>query len=127
MKKCYVFVHRGVKGSYTGIQALHAAVRLVSQNQDHPDIKAWADEFETVVILDGGNSSNMRTIYSLLTFADNPSATFRETDMDNLVTAIAYVPSEVEYMDIENIKLNGIGNLSSSIVDVIANSKTHRG
>ncbi|ADQ53066.1 conserved hypothetical protein [Aeromonas phage 65] len=126
--KGYVFVHRGLSGMYAGIQAAHAMIRLVHNQYANPDMIDWVTVHETLVILDGGNSQNMDQISGILSGADNSMEYFREPDMDNMMTAIAYVPSADEASEIEFFKTNdGIGDSDNPVVNLLLKSRTHKG
>ncbi|UYD59353.1 hypothetical protein HPMBJEAJ_00254 [Aeromonas phage avDM6] len=126
--KGYIFVHRGLSGMYAGIQAAHAMIRLVHNQYANPDMIDWVTVHETLVILDGGNSQNMDQIVGILSGADNSMGYFREPDMDNMMTAIAYVPSADEASEIEFFKTNDqIGESSNPVVNLLLKSRTHKG
>lgn len=124
--KAYVFVNRYLSGVQVGIQAAHALVRLGVDNSDN-DFYDWATEHETIVVLNGGSSSNMKNILNILSGGDNRVEYFREPDMDDMITAIAYVPSKKEFNQIEELRLIPYTNDVSDVVYLISSSHTHRG
>ena len=126
--KGYIFVHRGLSGMYAGIQAAHAMIRLVHNQYANPDMIDWVTVHETLVILDGGNYENMDRICGILGGADNSMEYFREPDMGNMITAIAYVPSADEASEIEFFKTNDqLGESSNPVVNLLLKSRTHKG
>lgn len=124
----YVFVHRSVSGKYAGIQAAHAMIRLVHWQYANPSMISWVKDYETLVLLDGGNSDNMKNISNILCGADNAMESFQESDMDGMTTAIAYVPSEDEMNAVWFHKANKeLGGSSNPVVNLLLNSRSHRG
>lgn len=126
-RRGYVFVHRGISGIYAGIQLAHALARLVHDQYANTDMIEWIQNHETLVALDGGNSDNMNQIMGILYGADNVFASFNEPDMNNMVTAIAYVPSEDEMLDIEFYKNNKELIPTNPVIDLLIKTRTHKG
>jgi hypothetical protein len=100
--KLYFFVHSYINGIRAGIQATHAAKTILRKHlgnlnpartvtQAH-QVEKWADKDETVILLEGGVTSEMNRVKRLVSKTTTlPWAVFREPDCGNMVTAIAVV------------------------------------
>ena len=114
--RLYVFVNKGMSGIQAGIQALHAATKLVAQTSDEFEyINDWALKHQTTCVLDGGDHASLLTIRSHLIddcgLWDEEVSIFREETFNDSVTAVAIVADTkvCEYMvEFKSIKRNGI-------------------
>lgn len=127
MKKCYIFVHRSLSGIYAGIQAAHAVAEHVYDYHGSDSVIHWTNHHKTMVVLDGGNSKNMERVLETLGWGDEGVSYFREPDMDNMITAIVYIPSDDEMNDIEAAKESDYSCMEGGIIDLLVNSRTHKG
>lgn len=101
--KMYVLCHQWLSPLQKGLQGAHAIVSLVYNNQDNKEFmesfNTWADQYETMVFLNGGNTKNLREMYQL-TYNTFPTATFGmiftedEESLNNSPTAVAILVSE---------------------------------
>lgn len=108
--KAYTFVHSYVCGIQVGIQAGHALVELMNQDEDpgQPHTSQWASHHKTFVWLDGGGSSSMLDLVDNIADSRLVFASFRESEMmsnpddpldDGMLTAVSVV-LPTEYCDI---------------------------
>lgn len=100
--RCYVFVHSFLGSIHKGVQAAHAVAELVQKYHHEGSDKQtfavgeWVRDDKTLLILEGGNSANMRQIEQLAIKSHLPYAAFREDDdtLDCILTAVAVVVCE---------------------------------
>lgn len=93
--KGYAFVNRYCVGIQAGIQAAHALLRLsTSENRD--DFNDWMNDSETIVCLSAASHEHLLSISeTLLEFnAVEDVSVFRESALNNAVTAVAFIGSE---------------------------------
>ena len=97
-QRLYVLVLRTLSSMQKGIQALHAAVEF--SNVFHGDLcyQRWSRQDKTVVVLDGGTSNatsqrkdTLDAYLRELTARNIPVAGFYETDLNNALTAVAFL------------------------------------
>ena len=111
--RMYVLVNSSLGPINKGIQALHA---VVEYGIEHPteEYQQWATEDKTVIVLDGGTSNSdiesmdSHTVISYVGDIENfgkilverfgiKIAQFREIDLNNCLTAIAFIINEKIY------------------------------
>lgn len=98
--RCYVFVHSFLGPIHKGVQAAHAVAELVHRYDDVEDpnyhVSKWVSNDKTLLLLEGGNSANLRQILELAEKSHLPYAEFREDDetLDCILTAVAVVVCE---------------------------------
>ena len=107
--RLYGFVMYNLSGIQKGIQFGHAAVeysRYAMNGIDgYKQYAEFADNHKTFILLDGGSSNDMQ--YRLLELDDLeiPNAVFHEPDLNNSLSAIAFILPE----DVYGIDLNDPG------------------
>lgn len=99
--RMYVLVNRSLSPIQKGIQALHAVVEY-GQKYQTPEYKKWAKNDKTVIILDGGTSNSnengeMEKALLKLKELKYKFSEFREPDINNCLTAIAFIVDERIY------------------------------
>jgi hypothetical protein len=100
-----------LSGIQKGIQFGHAAVeysRLAAEHEAYVDYFEFADNHKTFILLDGGGSNDMQ--YRLLELDDLeiPNAVFHEPDLNNSLSAIAFIlPEDVYGIDLNNPGVEG--------------------
>ncbi len=136
-KRMYILVNRSLSQMQKGIQTLHAVVEYGLQFPT-TEYFEWANEYKTVIILDGGTSNsvlhlemdssipykpissyfegNMENQHLYLSEELNMNvAQFKEPDVNNCLTAIAFIVDErvfdrEKYLDFEHDLNDGLGN-----------------
>lgn len=101
-----------LSGIQKGIQAGHAAVEYSRYAMDrvggYEQYAEFADNHKTFILLDGGSSNDMQ--YRLLELDDLeiPNAVFHEPDLNNSLSAIAFIlPEDVYGIDLNNPGVEG--------------------
>lgn len=110
--RMYFFVMYNLSGIQKGIQAGHAAVEYSRYAMDrvggYEQYVEFADNHKTFILLDGGSSNDMQ--YRLLELDDLeiPNAVFHEPDLNNSLSAIAFIlPEDVYGIDLNNPGVEG--------------------
>jgi hypothetical protein len=103
----YFFVMYNLSGIQKGIQAGHAAVeyslRCRSGEKQFSDYNEFAQHHKTFILLDGGGSNDMQRRLLELDDLRIPCAPFYEPDLNNSMSAIAFIlPEEVYSVDLAN-------------------------
>lgn len=98
--KTYVFVEKHLSPIDKGIQASHAVIefyneaKLWNKIKENSNFDRWAHFDKTLILLDGGSVNNLDEIDEILSENLIHHGSFREPDMDNILTAIAVVVDE---------------------------------
>ena len=100
--RMYFFVMRQLNGLNKGIQAGHAAVEYGLKYGNKKTYKNFAKHHKTFILLDGGGSEQMKTRMEELESFGIDYAPFYEPDLNNSLSAIAFILPE----DIYGIDLN---------------------
>ncbi|MBP5456341.1 MAG: hypothetical protein J6Y37_07555 [Paludibacteraceae bacterium] len=99
--RMYVLCLKQLSPIDKGIQSCHAVVDYVrTYGLEHGIVNVWADIDKTLILLDGGTTSQMSDAMGLLERLNVDFAAFKEQDLGDLVTAIAFLVDERVY-DIE--------------------------
>ena len=93
----YCLAERHLSSIQKAIQSAHAIVEYGLTYGDTPEYKQWAGKDKTIVILDGGNSIDLDSIKDQLCCEGWPFEVFYEPDMDNFMTAIAFIAPDKVY------------------------------
>lgn len=98
----YVLVNNSLSTISKGIQAVHAVVEYGQKYSTLDEYKNWAKKDKTVIILDGGISNKnkkvgMKEIVLKLKNLKVNFSEFREPDINNCLTAIAFIVDERVY------------------------------
>lgn len=83
------------------IQAGHAALEYAEKYRDTEDYQNFFYNHKTFILLDGGGSSEMKKHLKTLKKLNVNHAEFREPDLNNCVSAIAFLVREEEYISEE--------------------------
>ena len=107
----YFFVMYNLSGIQKGIQAGHAVVeysRLADKYRDYYAYFDFADNHKTFILLDGGGSVDMQSRLLELDDLSIPNATFYEPDLNNSLSAIAFIlPEEIYGIDLADPGIEG--------------------
>jgi hypothetical protein len=96
----YFFVMRQLNGLNKGIQAGHAAIEYGLKYGKTKAYKDFAKYHKTFIILDGGGSGDMKSRMIELEYFKVNHAPFYEPDLNNSLSAIAFiVPESIYGMD----------------------------
>ena len=93
----YCLAEKHLSSIQKAIQSAHAIVEYDLTYGDTPEYKQWAEKDKTIVILDGGNSIDLDSIKDQLRCEGWPFEVFYEPDMDNFMTAIAFLAPDRVY------------------------------
>jgi len=107
--RLYVLVPYNLSPMQQGIQALHVAVELGLM--DRSDYKEWAKNHKTVIVLNAGTTgegSSMEQHLRNLDRLDVSLATFREPDLNNAMTGIAFIVNMNDSLVIGYLKQMGL-------------------
>lgn len=109
----YFFTMYNLSGIQKGIQAGHAALEYANKWGYTQSYKDFIENYKTFIVLDGGTSSTMIDREQELERFGVTFASFQEPDLNNSVSAIAFlVPENIYDADIymcsdENGNYNG--------------------
>ena len=95
--RMYCLAEKHLSSIQKAIQSAHAIVEYGLIYGDTPEYKQWAEKDKTVIILDGGRSIDLDSIVAQLRCEGWPFEVFYEPDMDNFMTAIAFLAPETVY------------------------------
>jgi len=102
--RMYFFVMRQLNGLNKGIQAGHAAVEYGLKHGKKKAYKNFAQHHKTFIVLDGGGSEDMKSRMVELVCFKVDHAPFYEPDLNNSLSAIAFiVPESIYGMDIKGL------------------------
>jgi hypothetical protein len=93
----YCLAEKHLSSIQKAIQSAHAIVEYGLTYGNTPEYKQWAKKDKTIVILDGGNSIDLDSIKDQLRCEGWPFEVFYEPDMDNFMTAIAFLAPDRVY------------------------------
>lgn len=108
--KMYFYNNAKCMGPQMGIQALHAAVEVLTKYSDDSTLNSkfvdmlytWATEHKTVVVLNGGSHYDLEQMISWLNEnKHSPYAYFTEEDLNDSYTSVAILCTQdmVDDMD----------------------------
>lgn len=105
--RMYFFVMGNLSGRQQGIQAGHAALEYVLK---YPDgvTREFIHDHKTFIVLDGGTSGTMLERMAELEDLKIDYAEFREPDLNNSVSAIAFLVDEEDYDDPDIFEVNPV-------------------
>jgi hypothetical protein len=95
--RMYFFVMYNLSGIQKGIQAGHAAIEYQLLHGKTKTYKNFARDHKTFILLDGGGSEDMIKRYNELEGFDVKFAAFKEPDLNNSISAIAFIVPEYIY------------------------------
>lgn len=92
--RMYSMVLRQLNPMQKGIQALHAVVEYANKYFNESDYRKWAVTDKTMIVLDGGTSTELADVIDKLEELGVKYSTFTEPDLYNNITAVAFIASE---------------------------------
>ena len=92
--RMYCLAERHLSIAQKTIQAAHAIVEYSLKFGDTEEYKHWAKYDKTIIVLDGGNTPDMKNDIVKLTDIEYNYEIFMEPDMDNFVTCITFLADE---------------------------------
>lgn len=95
--RMYFFVMGNLSGRQQGIQAGHAAIEYQLKYGDTEQYKDFANNHKTFILLDGGGSNDMIEREKELEAYGIKFASFQEPDLNNSISAIAFIVPEDIY------------------------------
>lgn len=95
--RMYAFVMGNLSGRQQGIQMGHACLEYVEQHGKSPQYRDFIKNHKTFIMLDGGGSNEMISRELELEGFGVPFASFEEPDLNNSVSAIAFLMPEDIY------------------------------
>lgn len=95
--RMYFFVLYSLSGIQKGIQSGHAALEYAQMYNHEDEYQDFANNHKTFILLDGGGSNDMIERMIELDRFGIHYAEFREPDLNNSVSAIAFIVSEDIY------------------------------
>jgi hypothetical protein len=110
--RMYFFVMGNLSGRQQGIQAGHAAVEYSRYAADrfggYEQYAEFADDHKTFILLEGGGSQDMAMRAFELRSLDIKTASFYEPDLNNSLSAIAFIlPEDVYGIDLADPGVEG--------------------
>lgn len=95
--RMYFFVMYNLSGIQKGIQAGHAAIEYQLKHGKRKQYKDFANHHKTFIVLDGGGSNDMIEREKELESFGVPFASFQEPDLNNSISAIAFIVPEMVF------------------------------
>ena len=97
--RMYSIVMYNLSPIQKGIQAYHATIEATNNfgNKNSIDeklFKDWAKNWKTVILLDGGSSSDIGNIFDILWEMGIGISYFREPDLNNSMSAVSFIVDE---------------------------------
>jgi hypothetical protein len=103
--RMYFFVMYNLSGIQKGIQAGHAAIEYQLKHGKTKQYKDFAMNHKTFIVLDGGGSNDMLARELELESLKIKFASFIEPDLNNSVSAIAFiVPEHIYSKDVKGLE-----------------------
>lgn len=106
--RMYFFVMYNLSGIQKGIQAGHCALEYARRYGNDDSYVEFIEEHKTFILLDGGGSNDMLTRVRELKELGIQFETFREPDLNNSLSAIAFLLREDDYDDPDIYEVNPI-------------------
>lgn len=113
-QRMYSITLRHLSGLDKGIQSWHAGQEYANAYGDSAEFKRWAKTDKTITILSAGTSDLLATAVKKLKKLGMKVSMFREPDMENIVTAIAFVVDDrvsPRYGDVDDPSILAIRNV----------------
>lgn len=105
--RMYFFVMYNLSGIQKGIQAGHAAIEYQLKHGKTKQYKDFANNHKTFIVFDGGGSNDMLEREKELESFGIKYASFIEPDLNDSVSAIAFiVPESIYGKDIKGLEDN---------------------
>lgn len=99
----YVVVRQDLHQDYQSVQAGHAAIQF---QHDHPKIaKEWHDKSKYLVYLSARDEEHLKDLIYKSQVRNIKISVFREPDIDNQITAVAFEPSDASRRLLSNLPL----------------------
>lgn len=100
----YVVVRQDLQQSYQAVQAAHAGIQF---QHEHPEIaKEWHDKSKYLVHLSARDINHLEDLIYKANRNSIKHSIFREPDIDNEITAVAFEPSDASKKLLSNLPLN---------------------
>ena len=85
---------RHLSGIGKGIQSLHAVVDFGQKFGETPEYRRWAKKDKTIFVLEAHTDEQLNEAYNELKKLKVPVEKFKEPDLGNVTTAIAFLIDE---------------------------------
>lgn len=95
--RMYVLVLKQLSGIDKGIQAAHACLEYALKYGETNDYRNYINNDKTIIVLNGGTSSDFLNIYNTLQDANINFGYFKEPDLNNTITAICFLVDKLVY------------------------------
>lgn len=92
--RMYSIVLKQLDGIHSGVQTAHGVCEYIRKHWGDKDLQQWMDTDKTLIILNGGSTSNMEYIMKEFERANVKFETFEEEDLGNLTTSICVLADE---------------------------------
>lgn len=101
--KLYVVVRNDLQPSYQAVQAAHAGIQF---QHEYPVIsREWHEKSKYLVHLSARDINHLETLIQKAQLKDINVSIFREPDIDNEITAVAFEPSDLSKKLLSNLPL----------------------
>lgn len=108
--RCFTFTLFQLSTMQQAIQASHATIELLNSQYHNPLVREWADEYKTVVWLNGGNLKELRNLIDFFTTIANPFPweVFHESGeaLDGIETSVAIILPERIFETANSLRKN---------------------
>jgi hypothetical protein len=99
-----VVVRQDLQPSYQAVQAAHAGIQF---QYDHPEIaREWHEKSKYLVHLSARDINHLEDLIFKANRKDIKYSIFREPDIGNEITAVAFEPSEASRKLLSSLPLN---------------------
>lgn len=100
--RAYFFTNMYLSSIQNGIQTAHCLSNLFLiythlQNKKTEQLFQWAENYQTIIVLNGGDSDNLIDINNVIATLDLPFANFYEGGLGNTLTTIGVIVPEMYY------------------------------
>lgn len=130
--RAYFFVNRYLSSIQQGIQSLHCTHELfvkynhpvLSKSNEKNMLFEWAENDQTVIILNGGTNEDLITINNLIVNLPVPNANFHEPALGNILTCVGCIVPEYYYSTpIEDMDFDLLTEDQLAFISILQNAR----
>lgn len=92
--RMYSLVMYNISSMQKGVQTVHSCLEYANRYKDSESLKQYIQEDKTLIILDGGTSSDLKNLFDMLCENDIEFARFIEPDLNDSITSVCFLADE---------------------------------
>lgn len=138
--RMYCIVMYNISTMQKGVQSAHCCLEYANKYKNDEDLIKYIEEDKTMIILDGGTSTDLIELDNFLTENEIKHAAFVEPDLNYAISCVCFLADErvwnkKDYPDMESFSTkflaenffmftkNTLGNLEEEYLDMIGGVK----